>query len=65
MKPHTKYQWPGQEDFKVLPIGVYVKKIDLSAKHVIIFSNFIGSMPPMLHTKPQGHCSFGSGKEDF
>ena len=43
IKLHTKYQRPGpssfrQEDFflkkKVLPIGVYVKKNDLSVKKV-------------------------------
>ena len=32
---------------------------------VIIFSNFVGPIAPMLHTKLQGHLPFGSGEEDF
>ena len=30
-----------------------------------MFSNFIGPMSPMLHTKPQGYRPFGSEEEDF
>ena len=67
MKLHTKYQRPGpcsfrQEDFSSLPMGAYVKKIDLSVKKdqsllkVIIFQTLLGPCP---------QCCIGSGEEDF
>ena len=31
----------------------------------IIFSNFIGLMSSMLHTKPYAHWPFGSTERDF
>ena len=32
---------------------------------VIIWTNFVGPKSPMLHSKPQGHWTFGSVEEDF
>ena len=55
-----------KKNFKVLPIGAYVEKIDFSIKmvkvnrRVLFFANFIGPMSPMLHSKP-----FGSREEGF
>ena len=42
MKPHTKYQRPGQEDFKVLPIGVYVKKLTFLLNMSSFFQTLLG-----------------------
>ena len=40
-------------------------KIGQGQPRVIIWTNYYGPKAPMLHTKPQGHWPFGSGKEDF
>ena len=53
--------------FKVFAFRVYETKFDLTVKKVKVnprSSNFIGSMSPILHTKPQGHWPFDS-EEDF
>ena len=41
------------------------RKIGQGQPRVIIWTNYDGTMAPMLHTKPQGHWPFGSGEEDF
>ena len=76
IKPHTKYQRLGPSSFrqkrfsKVLPIRV-CKELAISIKKVKVnprlsfFSNSIGPLSAMLHTKPHGHWPFGSEKEDF
>ena len=61
MKLHTKSQGLGllvsdKEIFKVSSIGVYVKKTLIFLQkgqgqpNVIILSNIVGPMSPMLHT---------------
>ena len=58
----------------VLPFSPYKNKMDQNwhcriigqgQPRVIIWTNLIWFEHPMLHTKFQGHRSFGSGKKDF
>ena len=50
---------------KILPIGVYIwrfRQRGQSQWKVIIFSNFIEMMSPLLHIKLEGHWPFDSKK---